>query len=95
MTGRTQGPWAYQEQSDAYTHIVRGPNNRFICQLSQDSSGESEKTARLISAAPEMCDELEMLCNVLEGGAEPLPAEVEARIAFARAAIAKANGEQP
>lgn len=95
MTCPTQGPWAYQEQSDAYTHIVRGPNNRFICQLSQDSSGESEKTARLISAAPELRDELEMLCNVLEGGAEPLPAELEARIAFARAAIAKANGEQP
>ncbi|KOE99771.1 hypothetical protein [Stenotrophomonas geniculata] len=58
MTGRTQGPWAYQEQNDAYTHIVRGPNNRFICQLSQDSSGESERTARLIAAAPELLDAL-------------------------------------
>ncbi len=95
MTGRTQGPWAYQEQSDAYTHIVRGPNNRFICQLSQDSSGESERTARLISAAPEMRDELQMLCDVLEAGADLLPVEIEARIAFARVAIAKANGEQP
>lgn len=95
MTVRTQGPWVYQEQSDAYTHIVRGPNNRFICKLSQDSSGESERTARLISAAPEMRDELQMLCDVLEAGGDHLPVEVEARIAFARAAIAKANGEQP
>ncbi|WP_285302208.1 hypothetical protein [Stenotrophomonas maltophilia group sp. Smal13] len=37
---------------------MRGPNNRFICQLSQDSSGETERTARLIAAAPELLDAL-------------------------------------
>lgn len=50
----TPGPWAYQEDSDAYTHIVRGPGNRFICQLAQTTSAEIEANARLIAAAPEL-----------------------------------------
>ncbi|MGO4718068.1 hypothetical protein AB4071_02925 [Stenotrophomonas sp. 2MCAF14_2] len=52
----TPGPWAYQEDSDAYTHIVRGPNNRFICQLNQSTSAEIEANARLIAAAPELLE---------------------------------------
>lgn len=41
-------PWRYQENSDAYTHIIRGPAGEFICSTPQDSSGESEANARLI-----------------------------------------------
>lgn len=44
--------WAYQENADAYTHIVRGPNNEFICQLGQDASGKAEARARFIADAP-------------------------------------------
>lgn len=53
-TKHTPGPWHYQEDSDAYTHIVRtgADRLRFLCQLSQDTSGESEANARLIAAAP-------------------------------------------
>ncbi|AVH89984.1 hypothetical protein AL480_03720 [Stenotrophomonas maltophilia] len=54
MSKHTPGPWAYQEDSDAYTHIVRGPGNRFICQLAQTTSAEIEANARLIAAAPEL-----------------------------------------
>lgn len=50
----TPGPWWYQEQSDAYTHIVRAGERRFITQLSQDRSGTAEANARLIAAAPEL-----------------------------------------
>lgn len=50
----TPGPWRYQEKSDAYTHIVRGPNGRFMIQFSQDPRGESEANARLTAAAPEL-----------------------------------------
>lgn len=56
MKKSTPGPWHYQEESDAYTHIVRGPNNYFITQLSQDTSGRSEADARLMAAAPELLD---------------------------------------
>lgn len=50
----TPGPWNYQEESDVYTHIVRSPSNGLIVHLRQDTSGVSEATARLISAAPEL-----------------------------------------
>lgn len=50
--GPTPGPWRYQEQADTYTHIVRGPNNVFITQLGQDTSGRAEADARLIAAGP-------------------------------------------
>jgi len=48
----------YQEKSDAYTHIVRGPGNLFITQLSQDTSGVAEANAHLMAAAPEMLEAL-------------------------------------
>lgn len=34
----TPGPWHYQEESDAYTHIVRGPKNEHLVQLRQGTS---------------------------------------------------------
>lgn len=54
----TPGPWTYQENSDAYTHIVRGPTNSLICQLAQSMHVEIEANARLIAAAPEMLEAL-------------------------------------
>jgi hypothetical protein len=52
LQAATPGPWEYQERSDAYTHIVRTPPSRFLCQLSQDTSGVTEANARLIASAP-------------------------------------------
>lgn len=58
-------PWSYQEDSDAYTHIVRGPKGEHIVQLSQDSSGVSEATARLIVCCVNSHEELvEALTNL-------------------------------
>ena len=54
MPTHTPGPWHYQEDSDAYTHIVRGPTGKIIASTAQNSSGEAEANARLIAAAPEM-----------------------------------------
>jgi hypothetical protein len=50
MTETPPLPWRYQEISDAYTHIVRS-GDLFIFQLSQDTSGKAEATARLIVEA--------------------------------------------
>ena len=62
MSQYTPMPWRYQEQSDAYTHIVRTGENRFLCQLAQDTSGEAEANARLIAAAPDLL----AACNAQE-----------------------------
>lgn len=57
------GPWTYQERSDAYTHIVRGPGNEFIVQLSQGRDGKAEARGRFIALArtalPEAIEALE------------------------------------
>lgn len=60
IRGFTPGPWRYQEESDAYTHIVR-VGERFLCQLAQDTSGEAEANARLIASAPDLLAEVERL----------------------------------
>jgi hypothetical protein len=45
------GPWQYQKNADAYTHIIRDVDGRFICQLSQDANKED---ALLIATAPDL-----------------------------------------
>lgn len=52
--GRTPGSWYYQEESDAYTHIVRGDGRAFVTQFSQDTTGRAEADARLTAAAPDL-----------------------------------------
>jgi hypothetical protein len=56
MSKHTPGPWHYQEKSDAYTHIIRGPNNEYVAGFSQHSNGRSEADARLAAAAPELLE---------------------------------------
>jgi hypothetical protein len=58
LEGLPEGPWRYQEQSDAYTHIVRGTGNHFIIQCGQSTKGDQEKLARAIAAIPDMVREL-------------------------------------
>lgn len=50
----TAGPWRYQEESDAYTHIVRAGTDEYICGCGQGADGECEANARLIAAAPDL-----------------------------------------
>jgi hypothetical protein len=54
----TPRPWLYQENADAYTHIIRGPSNYFITQLGQDSSGRTKADAQLIVSAVNSYDDL-------------------------------------
>ena len=54
----TQGRLVYQENSDVYTHILRDAEGRFILQLSQDASGQSEVNARRFAACWNACDGL-------------------------------------
>ena len=63
--------WHYQEESDAYTHIVRGPNNHWIVSTGQSSKGDDEALARYIAATSpdtilEMVRELRVLKRALE-----------------------------
>jgi hypothetical protein len=80
MSEHTPGPWGYQENSDAYTHIVRG----------QNTTGTSEANARLIAAAPELYEELENMVLMAESMGW-LPTELHK----ARMALRKAEARWP
>jgi hypothetical protein len=98
----TPGSWRYQEKSDAYTHIVRADETRFICQLSQDRSGEVEANARLIASAPELYEAVrkaEQLASIADDWHLPeveIDGEMTRTMALAnefKALLAKARGE--
>lgn len=64
----TKTPWHYQENADAYTHIIRGENDVYILGLSQKYGGTDEANARHIVHCVNMHDELvEALRIVSEG----------------------------
>lgn len=94
MSKHTPGPWRYQEASDVYTHIVRGPNNYFVCQFSQDTSGRSEADARLTAAAPELLEACQairlVMLNETGHGFELAMRSIEPKL---KAAISKAWGQ--
>jgi hypothetical protein len=87
----TPGPWLYQEKSDAYTHIVRGPSGQYVAGCGQCSHGECEANARLIAAAPEMLQTLESIATTLDKFA-PCPEEIlDNLLAAAQSAIKTAR----
>ena len=96
MPTHTPGPWHYQEDSDAYTHIVRGPTGKIIASTAQNSSGEAEANARLIAAAPNL---LSAAKRMLEAVRSKDPAEPGTQrpdggaVMSLKGAIAKAEGE--
>ena len=84
----TPGPWLASRGTSAVPPAVTVPQSsgRIICNCAVDSD------AHLIAAAPELMEALEDLlssCNVLG-----LKGELHQELHNARAAIAKAHGEQ-
>ena len=81
----TPGPWFYQENSDAYTHIVRPTANlnRIIASGTQTSEAHGEPTGRYIAAAnPAVV--LGLIASIERAAApapaEPTKAEVDAEV---------------
>jgi hypothetical protein len=92
-TKHTPGPWHYQERSDAYTHIVRNAEgDRIIVYAPQSTLPSAEANARLAAAAPDLLELLQEIYFDLNQRA--MPDDGDAWYAKARAAIAKATGEQ-
>jgi hypothetical protein len=70
------------------TYIVWGPDGQAVCAL-EDRGGEMIDNARLIAAAPEMLEALQVIYS-MRGSTDA--AYSERVSAFALAAIAKATG---
>lgn len=81
----TPGPWAYQENSDAYTHIIRPAANpgRIIASGAQTSAAEGEANGRLIAACnPAAVLALIALARRAQPEGEDLRAEIEKLISY-------------
>ncbi|MDF3858113.1 hypothetical protein P3W70_07135 [Achromobacter denitrificans] len=104
-TKYTAGPWRYEAGRDGRPpYVIRGTEGGFV--VVGMTADRQEADARLIAAAPELLESLEACCDaldwVIEQGGGPT-CEHEAGVCFckesnalnaARAAIAKAKGEQ-
>lgn len=92
----TPGPWRadWPENDPCNAQVWSGPNSR-ICFLAHDDTRQNATgiaNARLIAAAPDLYDALASLI-------EPTPTKAQAqlwtaKLAFAKAALAKARGDK-
>ena len=87
MSKYTPGPWALIEEPISVT--VVGHNKEVIFHESDKRLPGVLADARLIAAAPDLLEALELMVTTHDEGGWPT-----ATITIARAAIAKAKGEQ-
>ena len=95
MRGHTPGPWALH---DEVAGVIYGPDGHQVCTTPRTTRREVERAAnaRLIAAAPEMLAALLKLVEAVDPAVGGLTLEDWATepVADARAAIARATGEE-
>ena len=93
MSDFTQGPFSVAETRHKYDIVIRGPKNEPIALvlIAGIAKKEGAANANLLAAAPDLLESLKALLEryVLAIGNEGI------ECLNARAAIAKATGEQP
>lgn len=100
MSAFTPGPWDVARHSPADVVAGNAESNLHLasarCGLSNDLTREAAvANARLIAAAPELLEALQLAYRHLNGGSDSLtPMEFDRAFKLARAAIAKATGVQ-
>lgn len=95
MSKHTPGPWTlYDARKDGSTsfYVNHGPDYIGSVHLAPGRAAVGSSNARLIAAAPEL---LEALQELVYGIERPTSGRFETAMPQARAAIAKATGEQP
>ena len=92
MSGHTPGPWAHW-YNDGSWHVGADSDAESLFSGRQENqlNGNCEPDARLIAAAPDLLEALEAMvfASVVHGF------EADSVVPIARAAIARAKGEQP
>ena len=95
MRGHTPGPWALH---DEVAGVIYGPDGHQVCTTPRTTRRGVERAAnaRLITAAPEMLAALLKLVEAVDPAVGGLTLEDWATepVADARAAIARATGEE-
>jgi len=93
MTSKhTPGPWSID--GEGTNAMVRGADLTIVAVRHRLTGQTHEANARLIAAAPELLEALEDLVYLAEAAMREVGEyDIEAELADARAAIAKARGE--
>lgn len=96
-TQHTPGPWKVTEDRPADTLVVQSLTTPYLTvavMMGATSSAEEEANARLIAAAPDLLEVVELAAIDVAGGTPAARAEHYGILRrTARAAIAKARGE--
>ena len=101
----TPGPWSALETPEGREFEVHDPEGAYICGVSFCPEGDgpsysvARAEARLIAAAPDLYAALDLFVSeyvdfVESGDAGFWDAEAEDKVKLARAALARARGEQ-
>jgi hypothetical protein len=100
----TRGPWQATKCRNGLPYVniyrVSGPSDgtepcTILFETKYEAAAENRANARLIAAAPEMYEALERLLLAHDGGtAARSVRQQRVDVAFARATLAKARGEQ-
>ena len=103
MSKHTPGPWEIKYHPDPCYRYISGPQHIALAQVvwcmeDEDRSPECEANAHLIAAAPELLEALEKIVELNGPGRiyklNELGMLVSTMLSIARAAIAKAKGEE-
>lgn len=91
MSKHTPGPWRYCPENGSSTtgkHMIAGLKNGYLAEVRDCGSGDVKANARLISAAPDLLESLELLVDCYDNGGFD-----GAAVVIAKGAIAKATGK--
>lgn len=104
MSAHTPGPWVVTDAT--YGHpaiptpnlliqpvVMGSPVNRSIAKVNR-SNGDAQANANLIAAAPELLKALRAMLVLYQGKRQGVLGEALPQVKSARAAIAKASGEE-
>lgn len=99
MTAHTEGPWSVAETRHNYDTVIRGPKGEPIALalIAGYTKQEGAANTALLAAAPDLLEALQELCEIVEDAIEQKSAKDLDSFTLqpARAAIARATGEQP
>ena len=90
MSAHTPGPWRYCVTNGSPTtgmYLIAGAKPGYLAEVRDCGSGDVHANGRLISAAPDLLEALQLVVDTAENGGWP-----SAALVVAKGAIAKATG---
>jgi hypothetical protein len=93
MTGYTKGPWRYVRENGSPTtgqHMIAGARPGYLAEVRDCGSGDVSANARLIAAAPDLLEALQMVRDyvvTMKGDGHQYQVVIDEAIAKATGAV--------